>query len=525
MPFKSKAQQRWMFSQKPEMAKEWADHTPDFKKLPERVEEKTKEKKGFCHMDAIAGFAKAAADDTLVIKLAEDTQITPELVRHLADKVSMPVSKFVKMAYADPAAYTIFLKLASGVIKPNQLTKGAADASGLISKILGHLQNGASAVGKGIGNAAKGAVGAKDPTHGGFANKGGIFGTSKGSGMIGRGLQAGSPLGQSTAGRAATVGAGGGIVNAMLPGGKPPIAPNPEAGPNEQMLTKAVQPAAPAAGANPAAQAGGAAGSPQAPSATNGPAANTPEPGKGGLSNMGKGLLAAGGVGAGALGIGAAMRNRKKKKEVTAHDVACDVMRSIIIKKAVDAYKKTAADQFVGYLDSVVKHMSFEKTAQVRKLQSAVIAGKPLSHAIKFAYPHLNGEQRGILASNMVKGAVKHAAAFGGKKANPFKSSGRKDGTMKVKDMKGASEEMDKFAGDKGMTKQALPAPGGLWGVIQKNKGLMGLLGGVGAAGAGAGLAGRMMGGGKPPLQSGPGGVQPGANTPIGKLNTNAFGN
>jgi hypothetical protein len=37
MPFKSKSQQRFMFSQHPEMAKEWADKTPDISKLPEHV--------------------------------------------------------------------------------------------------------------------------------------------------------------------------------------------------------------------------------------------------------------------------------------------------------------------------------------------------------------------------------------------------------------------------------------------------------------------------------------------------------
>lgn len=37
MPFQSKAQQRFMFSQHPEMAKEWADKTPDISKLPEHV--------------------------------------------------------------------------------------------------------------------------------------------------------------------------------------------------------------------------------------------------------------------------------------------------------------------------------------------------------------------------------------------------------------------------------------------------------------------------------------------------------
>lgn len=34
MPFKSKAQAKWMFSNKPKMAKEWASKTKAIKKLP-----------------------------------------------------------------------------------------------------------------------------------------------------------------------------------------------------------------------------------------------------------------------------------------------------------------------------------------------------------------------------------------------------------------------------------------------------------------------------------------------------------
>jgi hypothetical protein len=33
MPIKSKAQQKWMFANKPEMAKRWAKETPNIKKL------------------------------------------------------------------------------------------------------------------------------------------------------------------------------------------------------------------------------------------------------------------------------------------------------------------------------------------------------------------------------------------------------------------------------------------------------------------------------------------------------------
>jgi hypothetical protein len=35
MPFQSKAQQRWMFANHPDMAKEWAEKT-DFSKLPDK---------------------------------------------------------------------------------------------------------------------------------------------------------------------------------------------------------------------------------------------------------------------------------------------------------------------------------------------------------------------------------------------------------------------------------------------------------------------------------------------------------
>lgn len=44
MPFKSKAQAKYMFAKKPELAKEFADATPSIKKLPEHVKPKRKRK-------------------------------------------------------------------------------------------------------------------------------------------------------------------------------------------------------------------------------------------------------------------------------------------------------------------------------------------------------------------------------------------------------------------------------------------------------------------------------------------------
>lgn len=43
MPFKSKAQQRFMFARHPKMAKRWADETPSIKKLPEKVKKSAQE--------------------------------------------------------------------------------------------------------------------------------------------------------------------------------------------------------------------------------------------------------------------------------------------------------------------------------------------------------------------------------------------------------------------------------------------------------------------------------------------------
>jgi hypothetical protein len=39
VPFKSKAQRRFMYANDPEMAKRWEEHTPDDAKLPEKVKE------------------------------------------------------------------------------------------------------------------------------------------------------------------------------------------------------------------------------------------------------------------------------------------------------------------------------------------------------------------------------------------------------------------------------------------------------------------------------------------------------
>lgn len=44
MPFKSKLQMRYLYSQHPEIAKEFAEHTPKGKKLPEHAKPRKKKK-------------------------------------------------------------------------------------------------------------------------------------------------------------------------------------------------------------------------------------------------------------------------------------------------------------------------------------------------------------------------------------------------------------------------------------------------------------------------------------------------
>lgn len=44
MPFKSKAQERFLFAKKPKIAKEFAAETPNIKALPQHVKKKKKAK-------------------------------------------------------------------------------------------------------------------------------------------------------------------------------------------------------------------------------------------------------------------------------------------------------------------------------------------------------------------------------------------------------------------------------------------------------------------------------------------------
>lgn len=419
MPYKSQAQHRKFRALEREgklpkgTAREWAHHTPNLKTLPDRVGDNPKEG------TAMQKIAAAAADAQMVEKLAHDTQITPALVRHLAGMVRMTPAAFVKAAYADPADYTIFLKVASGAVKAAALPSGAAGGK-LVNAVLGFMQKGTQAA----GNFGKGLAGksVQPPLSGagfgaGSAVRGAAGKANQGANnalaRVGVTDPAAQRVGKIGAGTAA-VGGGAGVANNVMK------APKPQAGAPEQ-------PGAHEATVNN--QIGGAQAAGMAQAAPQQPQ----QPPQGGLGTAGKALIAGGGAAIGALGVGAAMRRRKANKTVTAADVAKDVMRHAIVKKAADLYRKEAADAFVRGMDKVAGYLPLEKQAMIRKMQAAVAEGKPLSHAIKLAYPHLNGEQRGILATKLVKvacltkRAVEDGLKFGRK-------TGRQEATVKMKD-------------------------------------------------------------------------------------------
>jgi len=62
VPFKSKAQQRFMFSEHPRIAERWADHTPDMKDLPDKVK-KAAEKVGYRAINPTTGKPFQSAEE------------------------------------------------------------------------------------------------------------------------------------------------------------------------------------------------------------------------------------------------------------------------------------------------------------------------------------------------------------------------------------------------------------------------------------------------------------------------------
>jgi len=77
MPFSSKQQVKWMFANHPEMAKRWAAHTPDMKKLPataaagKKDDDKDAEKKAFASAFVLGCRRAGVTDPAAIAAVAE----------------------------------------------------------------------------------------------------------------------------------------------------------------------------------------------------------------------------------------------------------------------------------------------------------------------------------------------------------------------------------------------------------------------------------------------------------------------
>jgi hypothetical protein len=451
VPYKSKAQMKKFFVMEREgelpkgTAEEWAHHTKDLKSLPEHVSEK----KGFA-MTVLSTLAAAAADRTLVEKLAEDSGFAARAGRGPGREDREPAARRLRQAGVRRPG-RLRRPAEAGDRQSGKLTRAWRRRPNLVLRMLG---NAAKHMGKGLGNAAEAATG-KDTNVGraavgGLAASGAGLGASGAAKMMGGAAAKANPAAQA-AGPGGSAGSGGGAQN----------APSPAASSSSRRSSPRSRPRRP----------------------------RSPKPG-----GIGLGGAAAIGAGGAAVGAGGAMLAGRRKKQQqpssrrrprTSSSPPWAGGRE---EGGANSSGCEAATGLCRYLDVVAAKMPLEKSASVRVLQAEVGRGRDLVDAVKVAYPTLSGEQRGVLAYEIVK------TAHDWLKAAEFGSGG----TMKVRRKqeysgKDFAEGMKKTAG----IGEALLK-------IMKQRGAMGVLGAGAMGAAGGSMASNALTGVKAPSVSMP---------------------
>ena len=454
--------------------------------------------------DLIEGIAEDVAQTALVTKLASDVGVTADFVGFMAQCMELPTSAFVKKAYADPKGFESFLRIFVGADQPQAHVKVANE---LVQKIISFLQKGKQGL-QGVYN--KGLQGVQ----------------AVGEGAINKGLRpgGGNPNMPFYSGaektRAGLTALGGGAAGAgglglaaskALPGGgthQAPVAPN-TAGADGAQASAAPNPVGPG----------------QAPQMSG----TAPTMEGGGMNPKLKALLVAGGLtGAGYGAYKGARKVMGKDKKEEQPKVAADhlakvkrVMMKLANDKIAKINREFSVKAMTTHLDKTASYLPIEKQAAIRTLQKELAAGKDLSYAIKMAYPMLNGEQRGILASQLVRStiaALKQAnsmnpAAYGGSGSQgsvPTQTMSTFTGSPAagLDFMKSAGIFDNMFGGGaKPPMPQGQPQQpqqgGGMGGAMSS----MMLGGGAGAALAGSRMGARMLPGMKTPGRAGLGGL------------------
>jgi hypothetical protein len=121
----------------------------------------------------------------------------------------------------------------------------------------------------------------------------------------------------------------------------------------------------------------------------------------------------------GELGAAALPKAKSDKKQVVfktaqERDLFLTLGRRAIEKKAKEQQREKCASLLNTFLDKVASAMPVARQGPLRQLQLGVALGRPLTEAIKLAYPRLPAEQRGIFALRLVKAATDSFERFVG---------------------------------------------------------------------------------------------------------------
>jgi hypothetical protein len=160
MPFKSKAQARWMFAKKPAMAKRWAKHTKSIKSLPEKKGE------GDCLGTPFTdGFFQACLDlqlsgEQVADAIEKGAQAGVEDLKVVLERIkAAPAAPAPEPAEKVAAFKTgFFCKLAEMGLRPDVFLQRVkqADLSDILSSVIGA----GTSAGKAVGGAGLSALSA-----------------------------------------------------------------------------------------------------------------------------------------------------------------------------------------------------------------------------------------------------------------------------------------------------------------------------------------------------------------------------
>lgn len=341
-----------------------------------------------------AALAAQAVEHTQVTKLATDAGLTVAQVRSLAALVRLTPAALVKAAYADPADFAQFLGQATGRIKQ-------AGVLGSLTGLLAKLRAAPGAVGGAINSRMAGTR--VDNVLGAALSRAPAVANATPTRRL---LTGGTLLGGAEELGRRTV--TGGTAPAT-----PPIGPVPGAGPALAGM-QAPKPAAPAAaGPMGPPKPKPLVGPPKPPKtapggSAQGPAAAGLSPAMRGLL-VGGGTLAAGAAGGALLAGRSARKKDKKEKSAELHAIG-----RLIEKQAAAGRRLQRRAAFCRYLDKVAADLPLTRQAVLRTIQGELARGRSLGYAVKQAYPHASGEDRGLFMGQLVRLAAKQAESAGG---------------------------------------------------------------------------------------------------------------